>query len=206
MAPWGRHGDHLLLLYTGGTTGMPKGVMWRQDDLFRALDQLSRRRLPPPADVADLAAQLDRPGPSSLPAAPLMHGTGLVQRPDDAVRPAGRSSPSPAAISIPSNSSTPCERERVKSMTIVGDAFGRPILRALDADPIAVGHLVAARHHLVRRDVVEGDQGRPAPPQRPADPRRHVGIVGGDRDGHQRDDRRRPRRRRRRSGSPPTRG
>ncbi len=34
---WGRDGDHLLLLYTGGTTGMPKGVMWRQDDLFRSL-------------------------------------------------------------------------------------------------------------------------------------------------------------------------
>ncbi|MFM7870591.1 MAG: AMP-binding protein, partial [Actinomycetota bacterium] len=31
--PWGRSGDDLLLLYTGGTTGMPKGVMWRQDDL-----------------------------------------------------------------------------------------------------------------------------------------------------------------------------
>ena len=37
-APWGRSGDHLLLLYTGGTTGMPKGVMWRQDDLFGVLD------------------------------------------------------------------------------------------------------------------------------------------------------------------------
>ncbi|MGH8918383.1 MAG: AMP-binding protein, partial [Actinomycetes bacterium] len=35
--PWGRSGDDLLLLYTGGTTGMPKGVMWRQDDLFGVL-------------------------------------------------------------------------------------------------------------------------------------------------------------------------
>ena len=34
VAPWGRAGDDLLMLYTGGTTGMPKGVMWRQDDLF----------------------------------------------------------------------------------------------------------------------------------------------------------------------------
>ena len=34
-APWGRDGDDLYLLYTGGTTGMPKGVMWRQDDLVR---------------------------------------------------------------------------------------------------------------------------------------------------------------------------
>ena len=36
-ASWGRSGDDLLLLYTGGTTGMPKGVMWRQDDLFQVL-------------------------------------------------------------------------------------------------------------------------------------------------------------------------
>ena len=34
---WGRSGDQLLMTYTGGTTGMPKGVMWRQDDLFRTL-------------------------------------------------------------------------------------------------------------------------------------------------------------------------
>ena len=36
-APRSRRGDDLLLLYTGGTTGMPKGVMWRQDDLFNVL-------------------------------------------------------------------------------------------------------------------------------------------------------------------------
>ena len=33
-APWGRDGDHLYMLYTGGTTGMPKGVLWRQHDIF----------------------------------------------------------------------------------------------------------------------------------------------------------------------------
>ncbi len=37
IAPWGRSGDDLLFLYTGGTTGMPKGVMWRQEDLFKVL-------------------------------------------------------------------------------------------------------------------------------------------------------------------------
>ena len=36
-APWGRDGDHVYLLYTGGTTGRPKGVMWRQDDLIMLL-------------------------------------------------------------------------------------------------------------------------------------------------------------------------
>ena len=40
-APWGRSGDHIYMLYTGGTTGMPKGVMWRQDDLFAVLNSVS---------------------------------------------------------------------------------------------------------------------------------------------------------------------
>jgi acyl-CoA synthetase (AMP-forming)/AMP-acid ligase II len=133
-APWGRSGDHLLLLYTGGTTGAPKGVMWRQDDLFRALDKLSRFRRPPPVDVDDLVRQLDRPGPSSLPAAPLMHGTGLVNA-------LTTLSAGGSIVTLPGRHFDPVElldtveREGVKSMTIVGDAFGRPILRALDAEP-----------------------------------------------------------------------
>ena len=35
--PWGRDGHHILMMYTGGTTGMPKGVMWRHDDLIHAV-------------------------------------------------------------------------------------------------------------------------------------------------------------------------
>ena len=71
VAPWGRSGDHLMMTYTGGTTGMPKGVMWRQDDLFRALvSQMNpvpggRRR---PGDGAR-PGEAGRPGrPARLPA------------------------------------------------------------------------------------------------------------------------------------------
>ena len=46
--PWRRDGDDLLLLYTGGTTGIPKGVMWRQDDLLAIYN---RARLPAPYDL-----------------------------------------------------------------------------------------------------------------------------------------------------------
>ena len=68
---------HLLLLYTGGTTGMPKGVMWRQDDLFGALDANNRHRMPPEQDLEALGGRVARPVLRNLPAAPLMHGTGF---------------------------------------------------------------------------------------------------------------------------------
>src|SRR5207247_10334738 len=75
---WGRNGDQLLLIYTGGTTGLPKGVMWRQDDLFNVLGAGGNALLgvPPASDAAELAGRISGPGLSMLPACPLMHGTG----------------------------------------------------------------------------------------------------------------------------------
>ena len=80
IPPWGRGGDHLYMLYTGGTTGMPKGVMWRQDDLFRNLagarstPRTARTRRPRLRPRARCTA----PGIVGLPACPLMHGTGCM--------------------------------------------------------------------------------------------------------------------------------
>ena len=134
VAPWGRSSDHLLLCYTGGTTGTPKGVMWRQEDLLNTLNVASRKRRPP-EDVADSdVAIIDKPGPLNLPAAPLMHGTGMFNA-MSALLNGG------SIITVPGRRFDPVElldtieRERVKSVTIVGDAFAKPILRALDAEP-----------------------------------------------------------------------
>jgi 3-oxocholest-4-en-26-oate---CoA ligase len=70
---WGRSGDDLLLLYTGGTTGMPKGVMWRQDDLFNVLGAGGNpiAGVPPGTDVDEVVAH--------RPCAPtgLVHGDRL---------------------------------------------------------------------------------------------------------------------------------
>lgn len=78
LAPWGRSGDHIYMLYTGGTTGMPKGVMWRQDDLYRVF-ALSTGGDPGEPDLAIVAKRLSSaPGPVGLPACPLMHGTGAI--------------------------------------------------------------------------------------------------------------------------------
>src|SRR5665213_1419478 len=78
QGPWGRSPDHCLFLYTGGTTGMPKGVMWRQDDLFNVLGGGGNPLLgtPPCADLDELASRVTGPGAGGLPACPLMHGTG----------------------------------------------------------------------------------------------------------------------------------
>lgn len=131
--PWGRSGDHQLFLYTGGTTGMPKGVMWRQDDLCNVLGAGGSPILgtPPAADLDELVERIAGPGPIMLPACPLMHGTGqfsafinlngggsivtLEDRKFD-----------PAALW------TTVAEQRVNAVVIVGDAFARPMLKALD--------------------------------------------------------------------------
>jgi acyl-CoA synthetase (AMP-forming)/AMP-acid ligase II len=133
-APWGRSGDDLLLLYTGGTTGMPKGVMWRQDDLLGALDASNRNRLPAEPDLSVITDRSVKPGPRNLPAAPLMHGTGLFNAMSNLL--VGGSVVTMAGRRFdPVELLDTIERYRVNSMSIVGDAFAKPILRTLDAEP-----------------------------------------------------------------------
>jgi acyl-CoA synthetase (AMP-forming)/AMP-acid ligase II len=134
VPPGGRSGDDLFLLYTGGTTGLPKGVMWRQDDLFAMLEGVNGRRLADEADARAYVGALDRPGPRVLPAAPLMHGTAAwFSMP--ALNRAG------SVVTLTAPSFDPVElldavtRLGVKGISIVGDAFARPLLRHLDTAP-----------------------------------------------------------------------
>lgn len=135
-APWGRSGDHLYMLYTGGTTGMPKGVMWRQDDLYRNLvgGAVDRRAKEGDADLEQVRDRVKGPGPVGLPACPLMHGTGCMTQ--LIVLSSGGS-----VVTLTSHGLDvedlldTIEREKVNMIAIVGDAFGKPILRALDASP-----------------------------------------------------------------------
>ena len=131
---WGRSPDDLYLLYTGGTTGMPKGVMWRQDDLVGSLDSASKRPLPAAPGWQEFDERIAKPGPRNLPAAPLMHGTGAFNAMWNLLL-AG------SIVTLPGRHFDPVElldtvqRERVNSLSIVGDAFAKPILAALDAEP-----------------------------------------------------------------------
>jgi 3-oxocholest-4-en-26-oate---CoA ligase len=136
VPPWGRSPDHLLLLYTGGTTGMPKGVMWRQDDLFNVLGGGGNPILgvPPAADLDELAARITGPGARFLPACPLMHGTGqftallVLNGGGDVICLEGRTFDAAALWQT-------AQDKRVNGIAIVGDAFARPMLQALDENP-----------------------------------------------------------------------
>ena len=134
QGPWGRSGDHLFLLYTGGTTGMPKGVMWRQDDMFRALDANNRRRMPPEQDLDVLEHRVTKAGPRGMPGAPLMHGTGLFNA-ISTMMIGGSVTTMEGRRFDPVELLDTVERYGINSMAIVGDAFAKPVLRALDAEP-----------------------------------------------------------------------
>jgi acyl-CoA synthetase (AMP-forming)/AMP-acid ligase II len=133
--PWGRSGDDMFFLYTGGTTGMPKGVMWRQDDLVGALDGASKNPLPAEPGWDALAARVTKPGPVNLPAAPLMHGTGAFNAMWNLCL-AGSVVTMEGRHFDPVELLDTIETHRVNSISMVGDAFGKPILRALDAEPL----------------------------------------------------------------------
>ena len=131
---WGRSGDHLLLLYTGGTTGMPKGVMWRQDDLFGVLDANNKHRMPPEQDLDAVRDRVTRPGPRNMPAEPLMHGTGLFNVISNLM--VGGSVTTMVGRHFSAEEFLDSVQEHgINSTAIVGDAFAKPILRALDAEP-----------------------------------------------------------------------
>ena len=138
IGPWGRSGDDLLLLYTGGTTGMPKGVMWRQDDLFNVLGAGGNPILGVTAaeSIEELAGRLsnDQPGLVMLSACPLMHGTGQFSS-FITMNMGG------AVVSLPSRHFSveelfgEVERNAVNSIVIVGQAFAGPMLEHLEANP-----------------------------------------------------------------------
>ncbi len=136
-APWGRSGDDLLILYTGGTTGLPKGVMWRQEDLFWVLGGGGNVLLGVPSfeHVGDAGPRAAAVYPGvSIAAAPLMHGT--AQFSSLAALTAGGTIACLPSIRFDAHELW-AEAARLKAVgaAIVGMAFAAPMLDALDANP-----------------------------------------------------------------------
>jgi 3-oxocholest-4-en-26-oate---CoA ligase len=145
--------DDVYMLYTGGTTGMPKGVMMRQGAFSQGVTSalaVSLRGLAPPATVEDLVAlvrELHAAGEAtvSLPACPLMHGTGAW---------GGAFGPHAIGALVvtmrgdrfdPDTLWRVVDLEHVTDLVIVGDAFAKPMLVALRAASDA-GHMPDLSH------------------------------------------------------------
>jgi len=138
MVPIERSGADSLLLYTGGTTGLPKGVVWSHSGLFGALafTGYASLGLPLPEtidDVSRVASELTNSGksPVNMTAPPLMHGTAMFLAfstfvlGGTVVLLGGRKFSAAELLRL-------VERERVNQLSIVGDAFARPIVEELE--------------------------------------------------------------------------
>ncbi len=125
-----RTGDELYLLYTGGTTGYPKGVMWRHDDFFRKPISGGNPYGDPRKDLDELSREVKNfPSLAFLIAAPLMHGAAsyslftflslggrlILERDFDAEK-------------IVAN----LGRDQTQIILIVGDAMGMPLADAME--------------------------------------------------------------------------
>ena len=135
--------DDMLFIYTGGTTGMPKGVMWDQGALWTLLGGgAPMPGMTPPETLEQhvAAVQSGEARRKILALPPLMHGTGLLMGiytmalGGTVITTTGRGFEAAEALKM-------SERHNPEVVVIVGDAFARPILRAIEAGEGKLGQI-----------------------------------------------------------------
>ncbi|MDQ1032193.1 acyl-CoA synthetase (AMP-forming)/AMP-acid ligase II [Streptomyces umbrinus] len=126
-----RSPDDQFIIYTGGTTGMPKGVMWRQEDLFFSGlggGAPTGEPVKTPEELAERVAAGGE-GITFFPTPPLMHGTSTL------TAFIGFNFGQRIVIHrkfVPEEVLRTIEKEKVTSMSLVGDAMLRPLIDALN--------------------------------------------------------------------------
>lgn len=126
-----RSDDDQFIIYTGGTTGMPKGVMWRQEDFFYAALTGGNPFGDPRGSAEEVAAAVPHIPPMTwMLTAPLIHGAALYSLFTAFFVGATH-------VLMPKFDAHQClaliERERVMTMTVVGDAMARPLADAVES-------------------------------------------------------------------------
>ena len=138
MERWNRPDDIVYMLYTGGTTGMPKGVMYNQAEFIQGMFKTLRAmgyELPEDLDTIDeyiLDLNNKKALPVSLVGCPLMHGTGMWLGCFVPHNLGGAVATIPGLGFDPDKIWQECSRINVTNIVIVGDAFARPMLDALE--------------------------------------------------------------------------
>ncbi|WP_236791589.1 AMP-binding protein [Amycolatopsis sp. GM8] len=133
-----RPGSDQLFMYTGGTTGRPKGVIWQLADLLHSIFVAVFRPLgvtSPPSDLDEavkiaVSARTEGRAPVMMPAVPLMHGTGFFNS-LGALLAGGRVVTMRPRGLDPRHAWETVATQRVSTIIVAGNAVCRPLVDEL---------------------------------------------------------------------------